>query len=166
MDPQSSCFDAQVWSGAFGDGWSYSHQACEAQLLVEHRAVLHMDFNSGCEDTTVWYGEYGFCKTYSYQACGASSPYVDSAASDDIDLIGTSHGNSISVENILYSTHEEEGCVCNGVTDANKHGLCTKQSVWCYVDSQTTCRDALVWTGVYGYGWKYSYNSCDQQLAL
>merc|ERR1712051_1142737 len=53
---------------------------------------------------------------------GASSPYVDSPASDDIDLIGTSHGNSISVENILYSTREEEGCVCNGVTDANKHG--------------------------------------------
>ena len=208
VDPQASCFDVEIWTGAFGSGWSYSHQACEAQLELEHQdeceeqkqfettAVgnktkecscngnmeangggeckkkfvgelwCYVDRNSGCEDTTVWHGEYGFCKTYSYQACGASSPYIDTSDVDDTHENGDNNANSVSLENIIHSTNAEEGCVCNGVTDANKHGLCTKQSVWCYIDPQNTCSDAMVWTGVYGYGWTYSYQACDQQLAL
>ena len=186
VDPQASCFDVEIWTGAFGSGWSYSHQACEAHLLLEHKDECeeqkqfetaaegnkvkecscngnmddndggeckkkwvgelwcYVDRNSGCEDTTVWHGEYGFCKTYSYQACGASSPYIDTSDVDDTHEIANNDANSVSLENIIHSTNAEEGCICKGVTDANKHGLCTKQSVWCYIDPQTTCSDALV----------------------
>merc|ERR1719416_59090 len=36
VDPESACNDSDVWNGEFGFGWTYSYEACEAQLEMEY----------------------------------------------------------------------------------------------------------------------------------
>merc|ERR1719319_2143711 len=36
VDPESACNDSEEWTGEFGFGWTYSYEACEAQLEMEY----------------------------------------------------------------------------------------------------------------------------------
>merc|ERR1712051_488134 len=124
----------------------------------------YIDLNSGCKDSTVWYGEHGFCETYSYQACGSLNTNEENEIIDT-DVVEEDNDEA-SDNNDISSTIAVQGCFCNGAIDDNNDGQCSKENVWCYVHPGSTCSDSLEWVGVYGFGWTYSFQACEDQLAL
>merc|ERR1712051_85968 len=58
-----------------------------------------------------------------------------------------------------------EKCSCNGAVDSDNQGQCSKESVWCYVDPEAPCSDKEVWLGEIGFGWTFSFEACENQLA-